>query len=378
MHMNLRNYLLIIIIFSILGKAHAQKLSFKGQLSTWATVNPSNNVDGQLGSRYIPTLKIKKDSIAKGKLDAEVSMNMFGSAFIEKRDQSTWDGNVKPYRMWIRYSRSQFEIRAGLQKINFGSANTLRPLMWFDRMDPRDPLQLTDGVYGLLGRYYFLNNANLWLWCLYGNEDTKGWEHAPTNEQIPEYGGRFQYPVYTGELALSAHHRKADLSQLDMTYPMDVMENRIALDGKWDLKVGLWFEAALINKQTDSAFLKNQKMLTVGMDYTFGLGNGLNVATEYFMFDNSPEILEFNKGFAFSTLSANYPIGLIDNLSAMVYYDWTNKELYRFVNWNKTYDNWLVYLIAFWNPDQFMMYPNLQEGSLFAGKGIQIMIVWNH
>jgi len=56
--------------------------------------------------------------------------------------------------MWIRLSTKQFELRAGLQKINFGSATLLRPLMWFDKIDPRDPLQLTDGVYALLARYY--------------------------------------------------------------------------------------------------------------------------------------------------------------------------------------------------------------------------------
>ena len=69
----------------------------------------------------------------------------------------------------MRYSSDQFELRLGLQKINFGSASMLRPLMWFDQMDPRDPLHLTDGVWGLLARYYFLNNANIWLWGLYGN-----------------------------------------------------------------------------------------------------------------------------------------------------------------------------------------------------------------
>ena len=65
------------------------------------------------------------------------------------------DFRFKPYRLWLRYSTSHLEIRAGLQKINFGSSNILRPLMWFDKMDFRDPLMLTDGVYALLGRYYF-------------------------------------------------------------------------------------------------------------------------------------------------------------------------------------------------------------------------------
>ena len=52
-----------------------------------------------------------------------------------------------PTAAWLRLSTSRFEARVGLQKINFGSATLFRPLMWFDSLDPRDPLQITDGVY---------------------------------------------------------------------------------------------------------------------------------------------------------------------------------------------------------------------------------------
>ncbi|GAI27146.1 unnamed protein product, partial [marine sediment metagenome] len=59
--------------------------------------------------------------------------------------------------------------------------------MWFDRIDPRDPLQLTDGVYGLLLRQYFLNNANIWVWGLYGNDDLRGWEYLPSEAKSVEF-----------------------------------------------------------------------------------------------------------------------------------------------------------------------------------------------
>ena len=85
----------------------------------------------------------------KYSINSEISLNSFGSGMIHAFDDIDTDGTLKPYRMWLRLSTSQLEIRAGLQKINFGSAALLRPLMWFDRIDPRDPLQLTDGVYGL-------------------------------------------------------------------------------------------------------------------------------------------------------------------------------------------------------------------------------------
>ena len=39
----------------------------------------------------------------------------------------------------------------------------------------------TNGVNALLGRYYFNNNANIWLWGLYGNEDPRGFDITQSN-----------------------------------------------------------------------------------------------------------------------------------------------------------------------------------------------------
>ena len=107
--------------------------------------------------------------------------------------------------------------------------------MWFDSMDPRDPLQLTDGVWGGLFRYYFPNNTTLWLWSLYGNDKNKGWEILPSSSSFPEIGGRVQIPIPKGEGALSYHFREADAS----TYGLEkIAENRFGLDVRstrpWD------------------------------------------------------------------------------------------------------------------------------------------------
>ena len=66
-----------------------------------------------------------------------------------------------------------------------------------------------------------------------------------------------------------------------------VPENRLALDGKWDIGVGFWFEGALIHQSTELLPLNYQRMLTLGVDYTFGLGNGLHVLSEHFISDAS-------------------------------------------------------------------------------------------
>ena len=369
--------------FSVKGQSDFKKnIKFKGQLSAWLSPDPANSFQTFTGIRYIPELSAKKELSKKVSIDAEISLNAFGSAFIHSFDNTSFDGNIKPYRMWVRLSTKQFELRAGLQKINFGSATFLRPLMWFDKIDPRDPLQLTDGVYALLARYYFKNNTNIWLWSLYGNGEKKGWEMIPSFDDKIEYGGRIQTPVLSGELALTYHHRKADLSKIDLQESLsstDILnENRIGLDGKWDLGIGLWFEISLTHQDFDISPLVYRRAVNIGADYTFALGNGLNVMTEFFTYGMSEEIFSSSENIYFSTLSLNYPLGIIDNISLMVYYDWTNKDWYRFVNWQQTYDKWSFYLMGFWNPDKFQIYNNRQDYSFFTGTGFQFMVVFNH
>jgi len=162
--------------------------------------------------RFLPSLSIGKNLNSNLKFDSEISFDSYLNYQYAGSGSDASDSKIKPYRLWIRLSSERFELRAGLQKINFGSASALRPLMWFDHLDPRDPLQLTDGVYGLLGRYYFQNNANAWLWVLWGNDKTIGWETVPAVRKIPEFGGRMQFPVPKGEVAFSYHHRTANLA----------------------------------------------------------------------------------------------------------------------------------------------------------------------
>ena len=147
--------------------APADSFMFKAQLSAYTHYNPDNKPNLWAGARYIPQINYNIGLKKSRLIDFEASANLYGHVGMGATDTSTANGNIKPYRLWARYSGNQFELRAGLQKINFGSASMLRPLMWFDQIDPRDPLRLTDGVWGVLGRYYFLNNFNIWAWILY-------------------------------------------------------------------------------------------------------------------------------------------------------------------------------------------------------------------
>jgi len=370
----------------------AQKHTFTGQAEGWATVNPFNDFSAQLGGRYLPTYKFKYEKKDTFKLNFEASAHLYGNLNYEN---SAWneDGKLKPYRIYARYSNKQFEIRAGLQKISFGSATMLRPLMWFDQMDPRDPLQITDGVYALLARYYLINNTNFWLWTLYGNENPKGWEIAPSTKTRPEIGGRIQLPIGSGELGFTYHNREANFgeSQFAILNPLGkAQENKAGIDGKWDWHTGLWFEAMVRHQKLDGITnpvvlqMANEyfnpwlKQINIGIDYTFGIGNGIVVMHELLWNSSSKEVLGNNEDIFFSALSANYPLGIINSITAMVYYDYTNESWYRFINWQQQYDHLSLYVMLFWNPDKFQIYQNVDENNLFSGKGFQVKLVFNH
>ena len=357
-------------------------MDWQGQLSGWLMANDRQPAKTQLGIRYIPSFSLKKSFKEKFALDGEASFNIFGSARIHRLDDVQTSSDLKPYRLWVRLSTSQFEARFGLQKINFGSAMLLRPLMWFDRIDPNDPLQLTDGVTGLLVKYTFLNNANIWLWGLYGNDDPKGWEAVPSQRKTAEYGGRLQVPVLAGELALAYHHRRIDPQRSLYPLPPEekraIPENRLALDGKWDVGPGVWFEAVLVNQDFEFYRFRVQKYLNVGLDYTFSVGNGLHFLTEFLTMASSEKILKAGETVRFSDILLDYPLGLLDRIRGMVFYNWKTKDWYRFITWQRTYDRWSFYIIAFWNPEEYRIYTSQQEKNMFGGKGIQIMIVFNH
>jgi hypothetical protein len=349
-----------------------------GTLSARASAHVSGPADPILGFRYLPAVAFEKALSGGAALRFEASLNVFGTVSFPPGGDVRTDGRARLYRGWARYATPHFEARLGLQRLDFGSASILRPLMWFDRIDPRDPLQITDGVTGLLLKYTFRSNANAWVWGLYGNDDPKGWELFPTARRRPEFGGRVQLPVPKGEVALTYHHRRVETSPGVPNVPGAFPEDRIGVDGKWDVGVGLWFEGTLVRADRSGLPLPFQRALTVGADYTLAVGNGLYVLSEQFLFQDSATALGAGRGMKVSAVSLSYPVSILDALSGIFYYDWENRRFYHFLNWRRTYDRWSFHLIGFWNPKTFDIYRPGTTGTSFGGKGIQVMAVFNH
>jgi len=119
-------------------------------------------------------------------------------------------------------------------------------------------------------------------------------------------------------------------------------------------------------------------MLTGGMDYTFNTGNGLRLTVESLSFLYGSKAFKGDEQVYFGGISASYPVNLFHELSLILFYDFTNREIYRFLNWSVTYDKWNFYLMGFWNPESFNLYNFDNQTNIFGGWGFQLMAVFNH
>jgi hypothetical protein len=368
-------------LFTLLAAGQStDTLIIKNQASAWINYNRTSDHNLYSGCLDIPMLNYRFMQNRKLRFELEASANFSSYAGTSFRSRVVSDYNAKPYRIWAKASGDQFEVRLGLQKINFGPSNLFRPMMWFDRIDPRDPLQLTEGVWGLLFRYYFKKNSNLWLWALYGNEKPKTWEIGSTSCSYPELGGRFQSALMKGEAALSYHFRATENDFLP-DHPLtdnNLFEHRIGIDGRWDYILGFWVEAAWIHKRKIQEFPDNQELMVLGVDYTFRLGRGLYCSIENlgYAFDKKPFTLthsNFLTGFSLA-----YPLGILDQLSAIIFIDWKSEELYRILQWKRDYNHISLILTGYSNPNSYVL-PGIEgDSNFFAGTGIQAMIILNH
>jgi hypothetical protein len=366
---NLCRIIIFVPLFLMqIATVKSQGFDFKGQFSAWGTLNRSNNDwDVNSGIRYIPQFNYSYSLSENDLLNTEVLFNAF-----YKTNYFSDDYAFKFYRAILRYTTRQTEIQLGLQKINFGPAQLLRPLMWFDRTDPRDPLKLTDGVYALRYKYSFLDNSLLWLWCLFDNTDTKGYELCPTANNIPEFGGRIQSFVADGEIAATFHTRKVDAMLFEYR------ENRYALDGRWDIGIGVWFESVLQQNISDFEIYKWNRMTTFGADYTIPEGNGIYIMAEHMITTFSNSILNSDKNSQISAMMMTYSIGVLDNLTLQEYYDWKNKNLYQYFQLQRTYDNFTINAALFHYPENGGNLFLTSKTAPVSGYGLQLTLTYNY
>lgn len=360
-------------------------IEFGGQLSSYGLYAPDYDNYTILGGRYIPELDIRLFNNGNASVDCQFSVDLYGYVGYQDNNQFLHYGKISPYRAWVRYRTEKLELRAGLQKIDFGSASILRPLQWFNSNDPRDPLNITNGVWAILGKYYWLDNTNLWLWCLSLNDDYRGIDILNSDKYLPEFGGRLQTPIPSGEIAISYNHRWADAKKFaeSLTGETDlsidpVQEDKIGLDAKWDITVGVWFEATYTYLHRPLFYLQHQEALNIGVDYTFATGNGLNASMEhlFYSYDENAYALKNLKNITAARVS--YPVSLFDNLSLMTLYAWESGKIFGFLSYKHSFKQLSLYTNLYYTPNIDISF--LERSYYFIGKGmgIQIMLVYNH
>ncbi len=357
---NLKFWLLLLML-QICGFAAQPYL--KGEMSLYlqALQDMDDSIINQSSLRYIPTLSIDILQSGQFMMDAEIAGKISAGKTGESNLALTGEWS-RFHRGWIRFMSDRFEARLGLQKITFGPARLFRPLAWFDTIDPRDPLQYTPGVTGLRLRYDFPSNAGLWVWGLYDELDLTEYS---ANDQPAEIGGRFINQLGPGEISIAYNYTGTDSS-----------ESRFGMAGIWDIGIGVWFELSMTNVElaVDPDW---QSLLTVGSDYTFGIGNGLTITGEYFFIDLSEESFGNEYRAGLYGLMGNYPVSIMDNLAFFNIYYPNSNFIYSLVNWQRTYDNWQVQAgIFFLTGDQA---PAMVSALNTAGtSGIQVNLVFNH
>jgi hypothetical protein len=229
-------------------------------------------------------------------------------------------------------------------------------------------MQITKGVYGVLLRYYTLDNKNIWLWGLYGNDELKGLERFQSEPELPEIGGRFQVPVPNGEIAASYHGRRIQ----DNSSANNAEEQRFALDGYFDLGIGLWFESVLSLVSNH----KDQFISTIGSDYTFGIGNGLNLVAEFMPIRYISNSKIPNSEENLYALSLSYPLNILDQVMYLTYYSESIDKLFHYLQYQRAYDKYVLNLAVFHYPDIGYDLFTGRESNI-SGPGLQLMIIYN-
>ena len=349
----------------------ASSYNFKGQASLFSSFSSIyNEWEGAGSIRYIPELSYEKELTDSSVLILDSSMNIFTSANGHIGSSETSRAELYRLKAELKFPTSDFRI--GLQKLNFGPAVILRSLQWFDQVSSTDPLGLTNGVWAARYRNFFKNNAALWLWGLYGNEGLKGLELTETRDDSIEFGGRFQYPFSFGEVALTYHQRESERVGLSGLSDQ-LQEKRYAIDGRFDVEIGAWFELVMIDQGigSDNNWYNS---LVLGSDYTFSIGNGLYVVLEHSHNGSSARALKIDEDSNTTAVQFDYPYGLFDSFSLMQNYSWESKSSLSFLSWQRTYDNFSINTGLFYSESSEY---NIITSPL-SGKGVQLVLVYNH
>ena len=317
-----RLLILAVILFSLNSSLFSQTYSIKGQF--WASgefIENQSDFMPQLG--YIPTLSAYYE-LSRGKMvDLEWAYR-FGRSYIGDSEEHY----EKPYRGWLRYSTQHIEARLGLQKISFGPARVLRPLAWFDTIDPEDPIAQTEGVEAFRLQFFPSNSLVLWTWIMKDVSDTLS------------YGGRGELSTRLGEWGFTLHQ------------DTDVSNTQVGIDFRYDGFIGFWNESVMIKSDNTEI-----NLITMGVDYTLPIASGVLIMTESMFISRKQNTT--------TAFMVSLPVGMFHNVMLISSFDWDENNTYNYLRLSSTYDNFSINCMASINPNE-------------VSNNFQLMFIYNH
>jgi len=115
-------------------------------------------------------------------------------------------------------------------------------------------------------------------------------------------------------------------------------------------------------------------LLTLGTDYTVEVGNGIYVMAEHLVTTLSDDPAGWEQTDHISALQFSYPLSILDSFQLIQIYSWEHFLSYHYLNWTRTYDDWLLSLGIVFAPEE----SDQSDVLGFSGNGIQLMLVFNH
>ena len=185
--------------------------------------------------------------------------------------------------------------------------------------------------------------------------------------------------ILNGEIGFSYHNRIVGQDYQKIINPyMENPESRFGFDAKWDIGIGLWVESTYVNRKKSIGDFSKQFLLALGSDYTFGIGNGLNIIAEHFISGYGKSNIFRQEKTQYSAINASYPLNLSQSLSFLYYHQWQSGNNTFLMNYQYQFDSFVGYLLGYYNPKTVGGIKQNEIINTFAGPGIQLLIVFNH
>lgn len=134
-----------------------------------------------------------------------------------------------------------------------------------------------------------------------------------------------------------------------------------------------------------------------GLDYTFAVGRGLYVLAEHLWHRRDYEIVSdkvlmtetgpvytvfrVTERYNYTVFLASLPLGVFDQIMLIAQYDWRREMIFRFLQWQRTYDTISLNLLAYANPERKdfdLPLKSLPVALAGFGTGMQLMIIYHH